>query len=38
MLKTKISAGPVALPRADVLTAASIDCAGEIEMLLQVAK
>ena len=38
MLNTKLSAGPVALPRADVLTAASIDCAEKLDMLLQVAK
>ncbi|HTR41067.1 MAG TPA: hypothetical protein VMH87_05580 [Pseudomonadales bacterium] len=37
-LHTKLSAGPVALPRADVLTAASIDCAEKLDMLLQVAK
>jgi hypothetical protein len=37
MLKTKLSAGPVALPRADVLTAASIDCAEKLDMLLRVA-
>jgi hypothetical protein len=37
MLHTKLSAGPVALPRADVLTAASIDCAEKLDMLLRVA-
>ncbi|HVU28095.1 MAG TPA: hypothetical protein VHG71_10220 [Verrucomicrobiae bacterium] len=37
-LGTKISAAPVALPRADVLTAASIDCAEKLDMLLKVAK
>ncbi|HEV2693201.1 MAG TPA: hypothetical protein VG347_09930 [Verrucomicrobiae bacterium] len=37
-LKTKLNAGPVALPRADVLTAASIDCAEKIDQLLNVAK
>ncbi len=36
-LNTKLSAGPVALPRTDVLTAASIDCAEKLDMLLQVA-
>jgi hypothetical protein len=35
-LKIKIPAAPVALPRADVLTAASIDCAAKLDMLLQV--
>ncbi|HEX3889599.1 MAG TPA: hypothetical protein VHX90_02010, partial [Verrucomicrobiae bacterium] len=37
-LGTKISAAPVALPRADVLTAASVDCAEKLDMLLVVAK
>jgi hypothetical protein len=37
-LKTKLTAGPVALPRADVLTAASIDCAEKLDLLLQVSK
>jgi|GEM_PF-991046 hypothetical protein len=37
-LNTKLSAGPVALPRADVLTAASIDCAEKLDELLVVAK
>ena len=36
-LKTKLNAGPVALPRADILTAASIDCAEKLDLLLQVA-
>ena len=35
-LNTKLSAGPVALPRADVLTAASIDCAKKLDELLSV--
>jgi hypothetical protein len=35
-LNTKLSAGPVALPRADVLTAASLDCAAKLDRLLQV--
>ena len=34
----KISAAPVALPRADVLTAASLDCAEKLDMLLKVAQ
>ncbi|HEY1662408.1 MAG TPA: hypothetical protein VGI03_08315 [Verrucomicrobiae bacterium] len=37
-LNTKLNAGPVALPRADVLTAASIDCAAKLDELLQVCK
>jgi hypothetical protein len=37
MLKTKLTAGPVALPRADILTAASIDCAAKLDLLQQVA-
>jgi hypothetical protein len=37
-LGTKISAAPVALPRADVLTPASVDCAEKLDMLLVVAK
>jgi hypothetical protein len=37
-LNTKLSAGPVALPRADVLTAASIDCAAKLDQLLLVAQ
>jgi hypothetical protein len=37
-LNTKLSAGPVALPRADVLTAASIDCAAKLDELLRVAQ
>jgi hypothetical protein len=38
VLKTKINAAPVALPRADILTAASIDCAEKLGQLLQVAQ
>jgi hypothetical protein len=37
-LNAKLSVGPVALPRADVLTAASIDCAARLDQLLQVCK
>lgn len=37
-LHTKISAVPIALPRADVLTAASIDCAEKLDLLLATAK
>jgi hypothetical protein len=37
-LNTKLSAGPVALPRADVLTAASIDCAEKLDALLKVSE
>jgi Imelysin len=37
-LKVKINTAPVALPRADVLTAASIDCAAKLDELLQVAQ
>jgi hypothetical protein len=36
-LKTKLTAGPVALPCADILTAASIDCAAKLDLLQQVA-
>ena len=35
-LNIKLNAGPVALPRADVLTAASIDCAAKLDLLLEV--
>ncbi len=38
VLKTKINAAPVALPRADILTAASIDSAEKLGQLLQVAQ
>jgi len=38
VLKTKINAAPVALPRADILTASSIDCAEKLGQLLQVAQ
>lgn len=37
-LGTKISAVPVALPRADVLSAASVDCAEKLDWLLVAAK
>jgi hypothetical protein len=37
-LNTKLSAGPVALPRADVLTAASVDCAEKLDALLKVSE
>jgi hypothetical protein len=37
-LNTKLSVGPIALPRADVLTAASIDCAAKLHELLKVAQ
>ncbi len=37
MLKTKLNAGPVALPRADILAAAAIDCAAKMDLLVQVA-
>jgi hypothetical protein len=37
-LKIKIPAAPVALPRADVLTAASMDCAAKLDALLEVVK
>lgn len=37
-LHTKMTTGPVALPRADVLTAASIDCSQKLDLLLQVAR
>jgi hypothetical protein len=37
-LKVKINAAPVALPRADILTAASIDAAEKLDQLLQVAQ
>jgi hypothetical protein len=37
-LNTKLSAGPVALPRADVLTAASLDCAEKLDALLKVSQ
>jgi hypothetical protein len=37
-LNTKLSAGPGALPRADVLAAASIDCAAKLDELLKVAQ
>jgi hypothetical protein len=38
VLKVKINAAPIALPRADILTAASIDGAEKMGQLLQVAQ
>lgn len=38
VLKVKINAAPVALPRAEILTAASVDCAEKLGQLLQVAQ
>jgi hypothetical protein len=37
-LKVKINAAPVSFPRADILTAASMDCAAKLDQLLQVAQ
>jgi hypothetical protein len=37
-LNTKLAAGPVALPRTDVLTAASVDCAEKLDQLLKVSE
>ncbi|HTY87131.1 MAG TPA: hypothetical protein VMB80_06675 [Candidatus Acidoferrum sp.] len=37
-LNTQLTTGLVALPRADVLTAASMDCAEKVDQLLQVAE